>query len=246
VRGSVGSRELRRRSVTAPKLASRGVTKRTLSQWIRTQLRRRAAQGAPGPRGPEGATGPRGPGAVPVRYSTAAAATPAFATFLDTGGLTLEASCEVSGRDDDAEPQRRLGPGSHASRDDHDRCRHRPEHAVAGGQRQPPDRPARGHHISGRRSFHHRRLRAGRGSGRLQQPEQHPRLPPVPLRQRRRRDRHRQLLDQRRHRARLTSAVTPPRTPHTGAARGAVSHRTLLRALESTLPSMSVADQGLM
>jgi hypothetical protein len=96
-RGSVGSGQLRRRSVTAPKLASRGVTKRTLSPWIRTQLRRRAAPGSPGPRGPEGAAGPRGPGAVPVRYSVAAGGTPAFATVFETGGLTLEASCEVSG-----------------------------------------------------------------------------------------------------------------------------------------------------
>ena len=96
-RGSVGSGQLRMRSVTAPKLASRGVTKRALSPWIRTQLRQRAATGAPGPRGPAGATGPRGPGAVPVRYSAAAAATPAFATVFNTGGLTLEASCEVSG-----------------------------------------------------------------------------------------------------------------------------------------------------
>ncbi len=73
------------------------MTKRTLSPWIRTQLRRRAAPGSPGPRGPEGATGPRGPGAVPVRYAAAAGGTPAFATVFETGGLTLRASCEVSG-----------------------------------------------------------------------------------------------------------------------------------------------------
>ena len=34
---------------------------------------------------------------MPVRYSAAAGATPAFATVFETGGLSLQASCEVGG-----------------------------------------------------------------------------------------------------------------------------------------------------
>jgi hypothetical protein len=90
---SVGKRQLRRRSVTAPKLANRGVTKRTLSSWIRSQLRRRAASGPPGPAGP---AGPRGPGAVAVRYSGTAGATPAPRNLVDTGGFTLRGSCNTT------------------------------------------------------------------------------------------------------------------------------------------------------
>ncbi len=94
--GSVGTRQLRRRSVKARKIANRAVTRRSLSSWIRGQLRRRAAPGQPGP---QGATGPRGPGAVPVRYSAAASATPAPVRVLETGGLTVSASCNLGGGD---------------------------------------------------------------------------------------------------------------------------------------------------
>jgi hypothetical protein len=92
--GSVGTRQLRARSVGASKLALGGVTKRSLSPWIRGQLVRRAAPGAPGPKGE---TGPRGPGAVPVRYSAAASGTPNPVTVLDLDGLTFGASCDESG-----------------------------------------------------------------------------------------------------------------------------------------------------
>ncbi len=95
--GSVGARQLRRRSVKAPKLGTRAVTKRSLSRWIRGQLRRRAAAGPPGPRGPRGATGPRGPGAVPIRYSAAASAAPSSVRVLETGGLRVSASCGLAG-----------------------------------------------------------------------------------------------------------------------------------------------------
>lgn len=91
---SVGTRQLRRRSVTAPKLANAGVTKRTLSAWIRGQLRRRATAGPTGPAGP---AGPRGPGAVAVRYSATAGTTPDPRTIIDTGGLTIRGSCNVTG-----------------------------------------------------------------------------------------------------------------------------------------------------
>ena len=91
---SVGARQLRRRSVGASKLAGGGVQKRSLSPWIRGQLARRAAQGPPGPKGE---TGPRGPGAVAVRYSAPASATPNVQTVLDTNGLSFGASCDDSG-----------------------------------------------------------------------------------------------------------------------------------------------------
>jgi hypothetical protein len=91
--GSVGTKQLRRRSVTAAKVANKGVTKRSLSSWIRSQLRRRAATG---PQGPAGPTGPRGPGAVPVRYSANAGATPAFKTAFDVGGFSIRGSCNTT------------------------------------------------------------------------------------------------------------------------------------------------------
>jgi hypothetical protein len=95
--GSVGTKQLRRRSVTAAKVANKGVTKRSLSSWIRGQLRRRAAAGPAGPAGPTGPQGPRGPGAVPVRYSATAGATPAFKTAFDVGGFSIRGSCNVTG-----------------------------------------------------------------------------------------------------------------------------------------------------
>jgi hypothetical protein len=91
--GSVGTKQLRKRSVTAAKVANKGVTKRSLSSWIRGQLRRRAATG---PQGPAGAAGPRGPGAVPVRYSASAGATPAFKNAFDVGGFSIRGSCNTT------------------------------------------------------------------------------------------------------------------------------------------------------
>jgi hypothetical protein len=93
---SVGTRQLRRRAVTASKLAGGSVKKRSLSSWIRGQLRRRAAAGAPGARGPQGPTGPRGPGAVAIRYAAEASGTPAPVAVLDTGRLRVSASCDLS------------------------------------------------------------------------------------------------------------------------------------------------------
>jgi hypothetical protein len=93
---SVGTRQLRRRAVTAPKLAGGSVRKRSLSSWIRGQLRRRAAAGAPGARGPQGPTGPRGPGAVAIRYAAESSGTPNPVAVLDTGGLRVSASCDLS------------------------------------------------------------------------------------------------------------------------------------------------------
>ncbi len=113
-RDSVGTAQLRERSVTRSKLAARSVDterlrddavdasklaagavrKHSLSPWIRDQLGRRADQGPPGPRGE---TGPRGPGAVPVRYSQAASGTPNPVAVLDVSGLSFSASCEDSG-----------------------------------------------------------------------------------------------------------------------------------------------------
>ena len=93
--GSVGTSELRRRSVKSTKLANRAVTKRSLSRWIRGQLRRRAAAGPPGPQGPQGSTGPRGPGAVPFRYSATASATSSPVRLFEAGGLRVSVSCDV-------------------------------------------------------------------------------------------------------------------------------------------------------
>ena len=109
-RNSVGTKQLRPqavkrtdlapRSVSKSKLANRAVTKRALSRWIRGQLRRRAAAGPTGPtgpRGPQGQAGPRGPGALPVRYSAAASATPVSTRILEAGGLTVSVSCALGG-----------------------------------------------------------------------------------------------------------------------------------------------------
>jgi hypothetical protein len=99
-RDSVGTPQLRAQAVTRAKLASESVGKGSLSPWIRGQLARRAADGAPGPRGdagPRGLTGPRGPGAVAVDYSAPAGDTPDPKTVLDVEGLSFSVSCDESG-----------------------------------------------------------------------------------------------------------------------------------------------------
>ena len=99
-RGSVGTKQLRDRSVDASKIALGGVRKHSLSPWIRDQLARRGAQGPPGRTGATGArgeTGPRGPGAVPVRYSQAASETPNPQTVFEIEGLAFSASCDQNG-----------------------------------------------------------------------------------------------------------------------------------------------------
>jgi len=100
-RDSVGTKQLRRNSVTHSKMASgsvghkelrrRSVTRGALSTDIRSQL---AKAGATGPRGPAGAAGP---GAKRIHWSAAASANPTSTTILSIGGVTLGASCAQTG-----------------------------------------------------------------------------------------------------------------------------------------------------
>ena len=95
-RNSVGREQLRRHAVTHSKLASRSVTRRSLSAWVRSRVEN-GENGASGTAGPAGSPGRDGVGASRLHFSAAAESAPTPVTALDTAGLKLTAACRQSG-----------------------------------------------------------------------------------------------------------------------------------------------------